>query len=56
MKVYELIEELKKHNSNNEVFVNVIDDSTQDDTHSIECLSMNCDADYNDTLILIRRH
>tara|TARA_R110002012_G_scaffold45624_1_gene121157 strand:+ start:827 stop:997 length:171 start_codon:yes stop_codon:yes gene_type:complete len=55
MKVKELIKELKKHNQNNEVFINVINDNTQDDIHSIECLSINCDADYNDTLILIQK-
>ena len=37
MKVNELITELKKHNQNNEVFINVINDNTQDDIHSIEC-------------------
>ena len=55
MKVNELITELKKHNQNNEVFINVINDNTQDDIHSIECLSINCDADYNDTLRLIQK-
>tara|TARA_Y100000004_G_C8832474_1_gene376812 strand:- start:206 stop:379 length:174 start_codon:yes stop_codon:yes gene_type:complete len=57
MKVYELIKELKKYNSNNNVFVNVLDDSKgQDDIYPIEDININCDADYNDTFILITKH
>ena len=55
MNIKELITELKKHNQNNEVFINVINDNTQDDIHSIEDISINCDADYNDTFILIQK-
>ena len=57
MKVYELIKELKKYNLNNNVFVNVLDDSKgQDDIYPIEDININCDADYNDTFILITKH
>ena len=57
MKVYELIKELKKHDSSNNVFVNVLDDSKgQDDIYPIEDINVNCDADYNDTFILIKKH
>jgi len=57
MKVYELIKELKKHNLNNDVFINIISNNIneQDNMQTIEDVSINCDADYNDTIILTHK-
>jgi len=55
MKVYELIKELKKHNLNNDVFINIISNDEQDNIQTIEDVSINCDADYNDTFILTHK-
>jgi len=55
MKVYELIKELKKHNLNNDVFINIISNAEQDNIQTIEDVSINCDADYNDTFILTHK-
>lgn len=54
MKVYELIKELKKHNLNNDVFINIISNE-QDNLQTIEDISINCDNDYNDTLIITHK-
>lgn len=57
MKVYELIKELNKHNLNNDVFINVISNNIneQDSIQTIEDISINYDADYNDTFILTHK-
>lgn len=54
MKVYELIKELKKHNLNNDVFINIISNE-QDNLQTIEDISINCDNDYNDTFIITHK-
>jgi len=57
MKVYELIKELKKHNLNNDIFINNISDdiNEQDNLQTIKDICINCDADYNDTFIITNK-
>jgi|TARA_B110000285_G_scaffold27887_1_gene27646 hypothetical protein len=49
MKVHELISELSKFNSNDDIFVN----TTTNKHYEISLISEGCDADYNDVYIII---
>jgi len=50
MTIKELINELSKYNPNQKVFINSRDNKTFD----VEDIDVNCDADYNDILLMIK--
>jgi hypothetical protein len=49
MLIKDLINELKKYDENQNVFIN----TTNDKTFEISDISLNCDNDYPDTLLII---
>ena len=49
MLIKDLINELKKYDENQKVFIN----TTNDKTFEISDISLNCDNDYPDTLLII---
>ena len=49
MLIKDLINQLKKYDENQKVFIN----TTNDKTFEISDISLNCDKDYPDTLLII---
>ena len=49
MLIKDLINQLKKYDENQKVFIN----TTNDKTFEISYISLNCDKDYPDTLLII---